>query len=217
MTPQEQARTNTLLAEPDHIDLSKLLADGRIGLYVGSALARRHGIAVRLQSNIYGGIQAVLVVPRGLMGDEPAEAPHQSAHATPRPVQAAAPRHPTVPAPPAAQPMAPPQRARSPRQVPPVAQPVAQPTAQAQHYAGPVEPPVSHDRGPSHESAIPDGRPRLPQRRAQENLVPELRNGPITRRDVQEVEHDPGLMATFQRGVSLADDDHDERPADSSR
>ncbi|MEV0635960.1 ATP-binding protein, partial [Streptomyces sp. NPDC050619] len=79
MPLQEQARINALLAEPDHIDLSKLLADGRIGLYVVSALARRHGIAVRLQSNIYGGIQAVLVIPRGLLGEEPPAAPAQAA------------------------------------------------------------------------------------------------------------------------------------------
>lgn len=68
---EEQARVNALLAEPDRIDISKLLTDGRIGLYVVSALARRHGIAVRLQTNIYGGIQAVLIIPRGLIGDEP--------------------------------------------------------------------------------------------------------------------------------------------------
>ena len=36
--------------------------------FVVSALARQHGIAVQLQTNIYGGIQAVLVLPQRLLG-----------------------------------------------------------------------------------------------------------------------------------------------------
>ncbi|MGW3493525.1 ATP-binding protein [Streptomyces sp. NPDC001020] len=64
----EQNRMNALLAAPDQINDAELLADGRIGLFVVSQLARRHDIHVRLQTNIYGGIQAVLVVPQGLLG-----------------------------------------------------------------------------------------------------------------------------------------------------
>ncbi|MGC9496532.1 ATP-binding protein [Streptomyces sp. WG7] len=67
----EQSRMNTLLADPDQVNVARLLADGRIGLYVVSQLAKRHGITVRLQSNIYGGVQAVLVVPQALLGTEP--------------------------------------------------------------------------------------------------------------------------------------------------
>ncbi|MEU1511315.1 ATP-binding protein [Streptomyces sp. NPDC005811] len=68
MPVEEQARMNALLADPDQVNVGRLLADGRIGLYVVSQLARRHGIRVRLQSNIYGGVQAVLVVPQALLG-----------------------------------------------------------------------------------------------------------------------------------------------------
>ncbi|MEU2446850.1 ATP-binding protein [Streptomyces althioticus] len=68
----EQDRMNALLADPDQVHVASLLADGRIGLFVVSQLARRHGIHVRLQSNIYGGVQAVLVVPQSLLGGEPA-------------------------------------------------------------------------------------------------------------------------------------------------
>ncbi|MFF8731315.1 ATP-binding protein [Streptomyces sp. NPDC015171] len=68
----EQNRMNALLADPDQVNVASLLADGRIGLYVVSQLARRHGIHVRLQTNIYGGVQAVLVVPQALLGDAPA-------------------------------------------------------------------------------------------------------------------------------------------------
>ncbi|MFJ5209960.1 sensor histidine kinase [Streptomyces nigra] len=67
----EQARMNALLADPDQVNVASLLSDGRIGLFVVSQLAKRHGIHVRLQTNIYGGVQAVLVVPQGLLGTEP--------------------------------------------------------------------------------------------------------------------------------------------------
>ncbi|MCZ0211161.1 ATP-binding protein [Streptomyces sp. UMAF16] len=68
MPVTEQNRMNALLADPDQVNVASLLADGRIGLYVVSQLARRHGIQVRLQTNIYGGVQAVLVVPQALLG-----------------------------------------------------------------------------------------------------------------------------------------------------
>ncbi|MEV6264665.1 ATP-binding protein [Streptomyces sp. NPDC051784] len=68
MPSAEQKRMNTLLADPDQVNVAHLLQDGRIGLFVVASLARRHGIAVRLQSNIYGGTQAVLVLPEVLLG-----------------------------------------------------------------------------------------------------------------------------------------------------
>lgn len=70
----EQSRMNALLADPDQVNVASLLADGRIGLFVVSQLAKRHGIHVRLQTNIYGGVQAVLVVPQSLLGTEPGAA-----------------------------------------------------------------------------------------------------------------------------------------------
>ncbi|MFJ2645120.1 ATP-binding protein [Streptomyces sp. NPDC087420] len=71
MATDERKKMNGLLADPDQVNVAHLLQDGRIGLFVVSALARRHGIAVRLQSNIYGGIQAVLVLPQALLGADP--------------------------------------------------------------------------------------------------------------------------------------------------
>ncbi|MCY0940428.1 ATP-binding protein [Streptomyces antarcticus] len=70
MPPAEQHRMNALLGDPDRIGVRNLLADGRIGLFVVAALARRHGIAVELKSNIYGGVLAVLVLPQELLGAE---------------------------------------------------------------------------------------------------------------------------------------------------
>ncbi|MFI6406726.1 ATP-binding protein [Streptomyces sp. NPDC050548] len=69
----EQSRMNALLTDPDQVNVASLLADGRIGLFVVSQLARRHGIHVRLQNNIYGGVQAVLVVPQALLGTAPGD------------------------------------------------------------------------------------------------------------------------------------------------
>ncbi|KUM70342.1 ATP-binding protein [Streptomyces griseorubiginosus] len=71
MPVAEQQRMNALLTDPDQVNVASLLADGRIGLFVVSQLAKRHGIHVRLQSNIYGGVQAVLVVPQALLGSAP--------------------------------------------------------------------------------------------------------------------------------------------------
>jgi hypothetical protein len=54
-------------------------------------------------------------------------------------------------------------------------------------------------------------RPRLPKRRAQEHIAPELRGGPAPRQESEfPVEHDPGLMAAFQRGIGLAEAQHRE-------
>ncbi|MEV6167954.1 ATP-binding protein [Streptomyces sp. NPDC051954] len=259
MALQEQQRINMLLAEPDHIDLSKLLADGRIGLYVVSALARRHGIAVRLQSNIYGGIQAVLIIPPGLLGEESGDAPVQAGaemHRPPQPVAAAHHQAGQVPpagrpVPPAQQPIAGAQHAgQAPAARPVMAPPALRqplPPAQAQAQAAPPAAPAPapgpmaqqhapsayaqvqqharatgapspYDRRPALGSDSQDGRPPLPQRQAQEHLVPELRNGPAPRRaDDHEVEHDPGLMAMFRRGVNLAANEPDESRPDGSR
>ncbi|MFF5563495.1 sensor histidine kinase [Streptomyces sp. NPDC012623] len=85
MPADEQQRMNALLTDPDQVNVAHLLQDGRIGLFVVSALARRHGIAVRLQANIYGGVQAVLVLPQTLLGSDRTDEPgrgrgHGSGH-----------------------------------------------------------------------------------------------------------------------------------------
>lgn len=225
ISSEEQARLNSLLSDPDRIDLSKLLADGRIGLFVVSELARRHSIRVRLQSNIYGGIQAVLVLPHPLIGTEADDAPSQAVGAAPQYVQPAASQGPPLqvasesqhprPQLDTAQPMPPAQH------MPPVQQAAAlrpvphQPILQ---HMGPVRRSVADLPGPYGEDPG-TGRPPLPQRRAQEHIVPELRKAPTARMagSMPQGEHDPGLMAAFRRGFDLADDVSVESPADDSR
>ncbi|MFD8013772.1 sensor histidine kinase [Streptomyces sp. NPDC058955] len=243
----EQNKMNALLADPDQVNVAHLLQDGRIGLFVVSALARRHGIAVRLQSNIYGGVQAVLVLPQGLLGadpeglaqherqtaavtgggtpppaqqplqqpqpqhDRPQQAPQ---HQQPRPVQPPQPRPeaPSAPFAPAATPAPAPVPAEAqapaayPYQVPAPAAPVAPPAPVAPERPGP---PAGF--GTAAPTAMPapraeaPGRPDLPKRRAQEHLVPQLRDEPQARPSEDHALHDPGLMAAFQRGIGLAE------------
>ncbi|CAL9366864.1 hypothetical protein SUDANB145_00789 [Streptomyces sp. enrichment culture] len=232
MPVAEQQRMNALLADPDQVNVARLLADGRIGLYVVSQLAKRHGIGVRLQTNIYGGVQAVLIVPQALLGTAPDAV---AAPGTPAPAPQAtggeltavppglpAPAGGPVPGPPPAPvpgplpapplPPAAPQGAPAPlpvrgahgtaRPTPAEAVPGVRPGDRhlvAEHTAAPPVPRHTAVRGTM-------DKPRLPHRRAQEHLVPQLREAPAPRQDTdQHAGHDPGLMAAFQRGIGLAE------------
>jgi hypothetical protein len=233
MSFADQHRVNDLLADPERTDLSELLRDGRIGLFVVSALARRHGITVRAQTNIYGGTQAVVILPQGLLGTSPQDRePRQQTHAQqtslparpePVPVLVAhgsaaipAPRqHPTpspAPAPlPAEVPIPAYARSNNHGQV-------AQPGMPESPY-GPV---TSAPTIPTADPATPRTadrqlRPQLPQRRGQTHLVPQLHQPPTARREEPVVGHDPNLMATFMRGVSLAETGADEEDAIQGR
>ncbi|MFJ3906102.1 sensor histidine kinase [Streptomyces sp. NPDC090025] len=276
----EQTKMNALLADPDQVNVAHLLQDGRIGLFVVSALARRHGIAVRLQSNIYGGVQAVLVLPQGLLGADPeglgrgehpaAQAQAQAAAQIQAQTQAHAQEHaPVAPAPvapaqvpapagapaavPAAAPAPVPAHASAHAPAPAAAAhpqpPARQPFPHAPTPAGPAVsttpavPPAAHrPTAPTHTAVgaaglpgglpggphgvpahtapaypapaapVPpaprpgaSGRPVLPKRRAQEHLVPQLREEPVARTNEEHTLHDPGLMAAFQRGIGLAE------------
>ncbi|MDR0344930.1 MAG: sensor histidine kinase, partial [Nocardiopsaceae bacterium] len=75
LPPPERQRLNALLAAPEG-QASGLLDGGRVGLFVVASLARRHGIRVELNTSVYGGTQAVVVLPPELAGTvEPADAP----------------------------------------------------------------------------------------------------------------------------------------------
>ncbi|MGW7512327.1 sensor histidine kinase [Streptomyces massasporeus] len=308
MPLEEQTRMNALLADPDQVNVARLLADGRIGLFVVSQLARRHGITVRLQTNIYGGVQAVLVVPQALLGAEagagtpggagqpaagapgangpalPGRADGQAGRSgpaapgrqagqngqvaagagagagagvgagvasrglspvvdsgqvgvssVPLPASGAGPSIPLTgapgaraAAPPTASPAStaprgheqeaepaqggsapdgrpaplPMRGARRERPTPAEARPGISPDDRRILAENVTEPPTPRNgtvRGTM-------GKPQLPRRRAQEHIVPQLRDGPTPRQDPEHlVGHDPGLMAAFQRGISLAE------------
>ncbi|WP_446689061.1 nitrate- and nitrite sensing domain-containing protein [Spinactinospora alkalitolerans] len=64
MAPEEVDATNARLAEPPVIDVA---VSRRMGLFVVSRLAARHGIQVRLRAAHNGGITALVVLPADLL------------------------------------------------------------------------------------------------------------------------------------------------------
>jgi hypothetical protein len=231
MSLADQDRVNDLLTDPDRIDVGALLRDGRIGLFVVSAIARRYGITVRLQTNIYGGIQAVVIVPQGLLGTSPqdreqaeaeaqaqAEAQQMLQTARPERVPALAAHAPAAIPAAAPYPTPPPVPATFRAEVPVPAfdhsgdsRRMAQ-AGMAESPHGPVSPvsAVPSDGPDTHHTADHDVRPQLPQRQRQTHLVPQLHEAPAGRAEKSAVGHDPGLMASFMRGVSLAETGVDE-------
>ncbi|MFF1836563.1 ATP-binding protein [Streptomyces sp. NPDC058231] len=228
MPENERRRMNALLADPDQVSVARLLQDGRIGLFVVASLARRHGIAVRVQSNIYGGTQAVLVLPQSLLGVD-GDAPTTDTAPVPPPgpvhrppVQDGTAHHRGLsPAPERnrqtqvpSQPLRlhqPAQGSRRQGEGPPLplrAERVSRPTP-AEALPGiprpdDAVPALRPEPGPVRGTM---GRPQLPRRANQEHLVPQLREAPAPRRTEDEETglHDPGLMASFRRGVELAE------------
>ncbi|AXG81409.1 sensor histidine kinase [Streptomyces paludis] len=210
MPADEQKRMNSLLTDPDQVNVAHLLQDGRIGLFVVSALARRHGIAVRLQSNIYGGVQAVLVLPQSLLGSDRTEQGDQGVRGAQAVPGARYPVAPAVPpatppttAPPATPPTAPPVPPVPPRRSPAPAPP--QPQSSPQPQPQPPRRPVPGEPAGDGTIESAGSRPRLPRRRGQEHLVPQLRDAPVPPPAGETALHDPGLMAAFQRGIGLAE------------
>ncbi|MDJ1642647.1 sensor histidine kinase [Streptomyces pakalii] len=154
MPDHEQKRMNALLSDPDQVNVAHLLQDGRIGLFVVSALARRHGVAVRLQSNIYGGTQAVLVLPQSLLGTDPDAPP--SADAVPVPPPGAVHRPPVEAGSSAAPPQNGTPRATASRDQASPAPSSPQASTGVPHQA-PAPTPNGHAPGPT-----PNGRPGPP-------------------------------------------------------
>ncbi|MEU8774475.1 ATP-binding protein [Streptomyces sp. NPDC048606] len=215
MPPEEQHRMNALLGDPDQVSVGHLLADGRIGLFVVAALARRHGVKVELKSNIYGGVVAVLVLPQGLLGAQAPTASDvrggsrttswgtgQGVGLPPlEPVRVPAPASwPTTPTGPTG-PVAPggPRRPAAPEG----------PATPTDRYPTPTVPMARVDGGDPIGDDEDGDRPLLPRRRAQQHLAPQLRETPAPRpaADPEPAPHDPDLMAAFQRGFGRAESD----------
>jgi signal transduction histidine kinase len=142
MDAEDLRRINHLLDRDTHIDVGELFKDGRIGLAVVKELARRHHIGVELQPNIYGGIDASIVIPHKLI-DRASDVASSRRGATARetapsqPVRSAPPKPahraavqatPSLPSLPPARPPAP--QPAAPRQAP-------QPAARAATHAAP--------------------------------------------------------------------------------
>jgi hypothetical protein len=191
MLPADQHRMNAVLADPGQIDIDELLRDGRIGLYVVSTLARRHGIRVQLQNNIYGGTQAVVVLPNVLLErtDSDRELPRAgfAADREPEPGFALA------------------QASSSPGD-PPASAGRFTSSSWAAGSEGTAIP--GEEFADPLAAALPE-RPPLPRRQAQASLAPQLRDS--RRDDSAPRQAEPaadqmtGLMADFLRGISRSE------------
>ncbi|MEK8145797.1 ATP-binding protein [Streptomyces sp. M10(2022)] len=215
MPGNEQKRMNALLADPDQVNVAHLLQDGRIGLFVVSALARRHGIAVRLQSNIYGACKqysychwpfsASTPTPqcrptklrcrrRALCTGRPAgrrpAGPGAAGPAAAGRAAAAAPAATAVTAPGRGPPLPlPTERAGRPEQ------PAAQATARVTEETG-----EAGDGQRAAARAAP-----APQAQQPGAPGPSAEGNPVARTGDANAVHDPGLMAAFRRGIDLAE------------
>jgi signal transduction histidine kinase len=201
-------RVNQLLVNPDDTNLDDLLRDGRIGLYVVSMVARQHGIVVQLRTNIYGGTQAVIILPPLLIGSVPESAPEAARPASL--TQAEEPRPPLerrVPL----QKRVPVQEPLSVREQPlhlshdtaeVTRQSLRPTTAPAHADAGP--PRVGHAPStvPEQQTQATPARPPLPRRRSQTHMAPQLQLGPPRPAAEPTGDHQPGLLASFMNGVS---------------
>ncbi|MEU8895620.1 nitrate- and nitrite sensing domain-containing protein [Nocardia sp. NPDC048505] len=66
MTVADMAARNALLAQPPDFSVATMSGDSRLGLFVIAKLAARHGITVRLTESPYGGVKAIVLIPRAL-------------------------------------------------------------------------------------------------------------------------------------------------------
>ncbi|MFD3688102.1 nitrate- and nitrite sensing domain-containing protein [Nocardiopsis sp. NPDC058631] len=79
MTESEFTSANALLASPPEFDVMRLNEKMRLGLFVVSHLAHRHGIKVHLRQSPYGGVQAIVLLPHELIsGDRTPLPPSES-------------------------------------------------------------------------------------------------------------------------------------------
>ncbi|RZQ59465.1 ATP-binding protein [Amycolatopsis suaedae] len=243
--PEHCAALNGMLADPPDFGIMALSSEPRLGLFVVARLAVRHGISVTLRESAYGGTRAIVLVRSDLLSPlpEPEEPVREEPEAPqwPEPALVEAlqsvpdseyddyePEPEPEPEPagngyhevdePTRQNLFRPHVPVPPRQeAPPTPPPPAPPRPPRSAGRAPAEPPV---RGPGGPGA--PGRPPLPQRRRQQNLVPQLRNDlPGVERE-QDRGDSPEMarnrLAAFQQGTRRAreqdPDGHDDRYGD---
>ncbi|MFB8000756.1 nitrate- and nitrite sensing domain-containing protein [Nocardia sp. NPDC056000] len=169
---EELERINTLLATAADIGLTSFSSDSRLGLFVVSQLAARHGISVRLSESDYGGLRAIVLIPAALIAGE-TPSPDYSSGQLPIPRRA--------------------EFRPDTGELPVLDAPAARDSGHDANEARSDRPrAINHDAtyGPrSANAARPsdigrharrphDTRPSLPKRRRQESLAPELAHDP---------------------------------------
>jgi signal transduction histidine kinase len=232
MTVEDLQRINRLLDGSAHIDIGELLQDGRIGLAVVKELSVRHNVRVQLQTNIFGGIDAAVVLPHNLLADplQDSRSPRRSqlmnreVRAVTAATTAAVGQSISGLSSNMISPTGQPTGGRHGWGVEPRADSGDRDPAEVQHHAAPGhelpalplrEPGTTLTSAPS--AAVDDAgvfvpveqpsRPPLPQRRGQSHLRPELLEPAAPTRPLPG--HNPNLMATVQQGLQRGRDENE--------
>ncbi|MGW5466593.1 sensor histidine kinase [Streptomyces chartreusis] len=185
MGKETLAEANRRIEQSEALDL---FDSDRLGLFVVSRLAARHGIKVHLRTSPYGGTTAVVLLPTALLHSGPAERSPDAALDARRPTE---PEHARVPAPE--------------RHQEPVHAVADRPALAASGTAGtaatatPAETETRNHTAPPGVTTLRLHRPpqdsepsdNLPRRVRQANLAPQLRGG----------------RSTEQQGATVLDDD----------
>ncbi len=192
MSDEQIAAVNATLADPPMFDLS---GSDQLGLFVAAQLARRHGIRVTLRHSAYGGVTAIVLIPRDLVVQaDPAGNGAVAGRARAGRLTAAAAVRPAVTAQPGTE------------------APTAPDPWESAAVAPPDPAPLADQPDPAGARPAPadDG---LPQRVRQTSLAPQLR-GPAAAPPAGEAagrspEAARGVLSAFrhgwQRGLSEAD------------
>jgi signal transduction histidine kinase len=198
---EEREEVNAFLHDPPDFGVMALSEDARLGLFVVSQLAARHGISVTLVESVYGGIRAIVLIRSALIADEttppagqqngvPAETAAETTADLPRPRREQLPDMPT------------------PESYPPVREPLRHSETMPRVEAEPAEPTPN---GNGTEPLSADTRPPLPRRRRQASLSPRLvaetetaappDQGAMDADGAAAAEWARNRMAAFQRGT----------------
>jgi signal transduction histidine kinase len=70
LVDEERELINNVLREPPDFGVMALGEDSRLGLFVVSQLAARHGINVTLVESVYGGVRAIVLIRASLIASE---------------------------------------------------------------------------------------------------------------------------------------------------
>ncbi|MEV0909994.1 sensor histidine kinase [Streptomyces hokutonensis] len=172
MGPETLAEANRRIEQSEALDL---FDSDRLGLFVVSRLAARHGIKVHLRTSPYGGTTAVVLLPTALLHGGAAErSPRAAVDDGQRAVER---EYARVPSPPPQQDAVP-----APADRPALASP---PRASAEPANGTPPPGVTTLRlhRPPEDTEGPEDGDDLPRRVRQANLAPQLREQPAADRE----------------------------------
>lgn len=229
MSTEEIEHANEMLRNPPDFGVGTLSATSHLGLFVVSQLSARHGISVQLTDSEYGGIRAIVLVPKSVVAADAPPTEYPSDRFSERRPEAQArglqslgsirsasfpvgveELAPPIPAPPTEQP------------VPAVATPQAltnpeladsPPRDGSGGYSAPTLWDEPKARTGWTESATPEtvpdnvggGRPSLPRRRRQASLAPELAHDTQfeaqTEQPAQSAEQARDLMSSIAFGT----------------